>query len=73
MYVFELILNFFQKKKYNGKTYNPLDETPNELSDEDVCEHLFLPLDSSNTLFACKYCGIIVPAEKLKDRNIFRQ
>lgn len=74
MYIFELIAQIFQTKKYNQhKTYDPLDIESNGLVDDsEECEHFFLPLDSSKELFACKYCGIIVPKEKLKDRNIFR-
>ena len=72
MYIFELLVNAFKSKK-SRKSFNPLEEAPQDLNiaPED-CEHLFLPLDSSNELFACKYCGIVVGKDKLKDRNIFR-
>lgn len=71
MYIFELIYQYLKPKKYTAKTkYNPL-ETEELIEDSDSCEHLFLPLDSSNENFACKYCGLIVPKEKLKNKNIF--
>lgn len=69
MYIFELLAQIF-KKKENLNTYNPLDIEEN-LEDDENCEHLFMPLDSSNTMFACKYCGLVVPKEKLKNKNIF--
>lgn len=69
MYIFELLAQIF-KKKENLNTYNPLDIEEN-MEDDENCEHLFLPLDSSNTMFACKYCGLVVPKEKLKNKNIF--
>lgn len=73
MYIFELIAQLFKKKSYLPKNiFDPLNSPNEELDDSENCEHLFLPIDSSNTLFACKYCGKIVPKEKLKDRNIFR-
>lgn len=74
MYIIELIAQLLKKKTYLPQnTFDPLNSSNEELLDEsENCEHLFLPLDSSNTLFACKYCGTIVPKEKLKDRNIFR-
>lgn len=75
MYIIELIVQAFKGHKYNNKSYDPLNcSTENNLEeqeDSENCEHLFMPLDSSNTLFACKHCGKIVPREKLKNKNIF--
>jgi len=73
MYIFELLTKFLKGKKYKRYTqeYNP-DAADDIVENPETCSHLFLPLDSSNTMFACKYCGIIVPREKLKDKNIFR-
>ncbi len=70
MYIFELIVNAFKSKKYNKFEYS--EDTPKIVDDSADCEHCFLPLDSTNTMFACKYCGLVVPREKLKDKNIFR-
>ena len=70
MYIFELLFKAFKSKKYINQSFNPLDKEELNLAED--CEHLFLPLDSSNELFACKYCGIVVERDKLKDRNIFR-
>ncbi|MBQ8668839.1 hypothetical protein IJ472_03585 [bacterium] len=71
MYIFELIAQYLKPKKYTAKySYDPLNE--NEVDeDSENCEHLFLPLDSSNEHFACKYCGLVVPKEQLKNKNIF--
>lgn len=63
MYIFELIFQAFKNKKSIKNSYNPL-ETNSEDASEDNCEHLFLPIDSTNTIFACKHCGIIVPKKK---------
>ena len=68
MYIFEWIIRYIKGKKYKASTrtnYIPSDgedllENPNE------CKHVFMPLDSSNELFACKYCGIVVPKNNLK-------
>lgn len=72
MYIFELIVNAFKSKKYNRFEYTESDSGKNS-PDTDECDHCFLPLDSTNTLFACKFCGLVVPREKLKDKNIFRK
>lgn len=72
MYIFELIAQAFKQKKRVPNYYNPLEQQDQELnSPDESCEHLFLPLDSSNEYFACKYCGIVVPKDKLKNKNIF--
>ena len=73
MYIFELIAQLFKKKKYiSTYSFDPLSQNEDEQDDSENCNHMFLPLDSSNTLFACKFCGLIMPREKLKDKNIFR-
>lgn len=68
MYIFEWITQFLK-----GKTYKPqkrINYTPDTgeglLEDPNDCEHVFMPLDSSSELFACKYCGIIVNKRNLK-------
>ena len=72
MYIFELIFNIFKKKKRPISTYNPVDTDGTELEENsEDCEHLFMPLDSSNEYFACKYCGLVVHKSKLKNKNIF--
>ncbi len=71
MYIFELIAQAFKKKK-SFNNYDPIQSSQNYIEeDSETCNHLFMPLDSSNTMFACKYCGLVVPKEKLKNKNIF--
>ena len=74
MYIIELIVNFLKGKKYKKLTkYDPLEIMPDDfVQGFESCEHLFMPLDSSNEMFACKYCGLVVPRSKLKDKNIFK-
>lgn len=72
MYIFELIAQAFRKKDKPIQNYDPMETNEEDfIEDSENCEHLFLPLDSSNTMFACKYCGLVVPKEKLKNKNIF--
>ena len=72
MYIIERIIQYIKGKKYKPKMYSP-DVAEDIIEDPQKCEHLFLPLDSTNELFGCKYCGEIVSRDKLKDKNIFRQ
>ncbi len=68
MFIFEWITKFLKGKKYKPlfkEDFIPSDgegllKPPNE------CEHVFMPLDSSEEVFACKYCGILVRKENLK-------
>ena len=73
MYIFELIIQYIKGKKYKStRTFNPLEnDTDSLVENSENCEHLFLPLDSSNENFACKHCGLIVKREMLKNKNIF--
>lgn len=72
MYIFELITQLFKRKKnFSNNNYNPLENKDDIIENSEDCEHLFMPLDSTNTMFACKYCGLVVPKEKLKNKNIF--
>ncbi len=70
MYIFELITKKFirNKKKEKGENYNP-EGKENIIEDPQDCEHLFLPIDSTNEYFACKYCGIVVHKDKLKNNH----
>ncbi len=71
MYIFEFITNILKGKKYRKHTnYNPeiqddIIENPQE------CEHLFMPLDESKEMFACKYCGLVVSKDALSNNRKF--
>lgn len=71
MYIFELIANAFKSKKYHKFEYAEDDTVQKQesIDEEEKCEHFFLPIDSTNTIFACKYCGLIASKEELKKYN----
>lgn len=73
MYILELLVKAFQPKKKSLPSYNPDAPAEDIIENADECNHFFMPLDSSNTMFACKYCGLVVPREKLKNKNIFEK
>jgi hypothetical protein len=70
MYIFELIARAFSKSKSPQPQIQFEEET---IEDTEECEHLFMPVDSTNTVFACKYCGFIVSKEQLEAKNFFKQ
>lgn len=70
MYLFELITKYIMGKKYKRESfYDPLVQQDDNSFD---CEHVFLPLDSSEEILACSKCGLVVKKEDLKDINIFK-
>ncbi len=72
MYLIEKIISLIKGKKYFSLfKYSP-DVSEDIIENPQNCNHLFMPLDSSNENFACKYCGLVLPREKLKDINIFK-
>ena len=70
MYFIELLVKKFQKKKNNEDSYNPLNE---DTSQEENCEHVFMPIDSTGEVLSCRNCGLVVKREDLKDINFFRK
>jgi len=65
MYIFELLYRFLNKKYIKKNNFNPLDEINS--SDEEKCEHIFLPVDSTGEILACTKCGYIID-KKLTDK-----
>ena len=75
MYIIELF--FKLKEKFNKKTVKPvLDEPLQEQSESDeTCEHIFSPIDSTNTVLACVKCGYLIHCNPndFKKKNIFKE
>lgn len=69
MYLFELITKYIQGKKY--KRQSDFDPFAQDESEDDICEHIFLPVDSTGEILACSKCGLMVNKKDLKDKNIF--
>ena len=70
MYFIELLVKKFQKKKNKEDSYNPLNE---DTLQEENCEHVFMPIDSTGEVLSCRNCGLVVKREDLKDINFFRK
>lgn len=68
MWIFEIlykiIVDFIQKRT----------KKETNLPEEEVCNHVFLPIDSTKKILACSKCGILIKAENLKSaktENVF--
>jgi len=70
MYFIELLVKKFRKEKKGMENFDPLSE---KSEDDEVCEHIFMPLDSSGEVLACRNCGLTVNRKDLKDINFFRR
>lgn len=70
MYLIELIVKNFFKKKKQAAQYDPL-EAPDEETEYIGCEHIFMPIDSTGETLACTLCGKLVNKQDLHKENIF--
>lgn len=70
MYLIELIIKTLTKKKQN-----PLNNivSDSEVQNYENCEHIFMPIDSTNETLSCTKCGILVKRSELKNKNFFVQ
>ena len=51
--------------------YNPIGDYKGD-SQEECREHIFMPIDGTGEILACRNCGLVVNKNKLKDINFFR-
>lgn len=65
MYLIEWIVKKLIQKKENID-FNPVSDE--EIKDYEECEHIFMPLDSSNETLSCTKCGTVVKKEELKNK-----
>ncbi len=71
MYFIEILRKLFNKKnlskfQFGGKAYQ------NETLEDEKCEHMFVPIDSTGKVFACINCGLVIN-EKPKNLNFFER
>jgi len=76
MYIIELF--FKLKEKFNKKRFKPALNQPSskeETETDEKCEHIFSPVDSTNTVLACVKCGFLIHCnpEEFKKKNIFEE
>ncbi len=59
MYILECLLRYIFPKKLNSEyDYDPLKQGTEE--DDEVCNHEFMPVDSTGETLACIKCGFVV-------------
>jgi len=65
MYLIELIVKtFFSKNRGYIKQ-----KTEEEL-EEERCDHVFMPIDSTGEILACRKCGAVVQKKNLRKYKI---
>ncbi len=60
MYIFELIAKII--KKHQNKPMKEFEESQNQ----DCCDHIFLPVDSTADYLACNKCGFLIKNKNKK-------
>jgi len=83
MYIIELIFklkeqfsSLRQKGLHKGQNADNSDVPENDYEIEyETCEHIFRPVDSTNTVLACVKCGFLIHCseDEFKKKNIFEQ
>lgn len=75
MYLFELITKYIKGKRYRKSLdFDPFaQDAENDEFNSENCEHVFLPIDSTEETLACSKCGLVVNRKDLKDVNIFKR
>lgn len=69
MYIIEKIIKLYKKlKKEDIQMQFPTDTDNAELEDVLTCKHLFLPIDSTNRIFACAKCGYLITKNRLNEK-----
>lgn len=71
MYLIEFLIKKFKKTPKDDDYFEPLSEETAEFQEYESCEHLFMPIDSTNTVLACSKCGFLKKTEELKKKNFF--
>ncbi|MFH0703043.1 MAG: hypothetical protein V2B14_05845 [bacterium] len=56
MYIFEIIAKILASWKNKKKYYQKIDFE----EDKDICEHIYLVIDSSKDYLACNKCGHVI-------------
>lgn len=69
MYLLEFLFKKFKSEKKMSQ-----EPVKNDLLEEspEVCEHIFLPIDSTKKVLACSKCGYVIKTpEPKKNKNFF--
>lgn len=60
MYIFELMYKIVKKIKEINKPCKEKEE-----AQEEICDHIFLPVDSTKEILACTKCGMVIRAKDI--------
>lgn len=71
MYFIEFIIKKLTKKRQEDIFFETDEENENQDADYENCEHLFMPIDSTNEVLACAKCGLVAKRNELKKKNFF--
>lgn len=70
MYFIEILRKIFDKKNLYKLRFLEKKEA-DDISSEEKCDHMFVPIDSTNKVFACYNCGLVIN-KKPKNLNFFK-
>ncbi len=69
MYIIELVIKLVNKYYRKKTTIKPF-PAPEPLEQEEPCEHVFRPVDSTGRVLACIKCGFVVNMNDNQNEDI---
>lgn len=72
MYIFELIFKLLKRKEEKETKFDKIYdmEKPEDPTEYEQCEHVFMPIDSTNEILSCAKCGILKKRSELEVQNV---
>ncbi len=67
MYIFELLYKLLNKKSNDVVSSEKTLFIEEEEYNNEKCEHIFIPIDSTKKVLACSKCGLL---HKIKDKPV---
>ncbi len=71
MYILELLFKLLNKNKSDNKNIEPIFNPEAEEYEEENCEHIFIPIDSTKEVLACSKCGFVIKKSDIPSNNFF--
>ncbi len=71
MYIIEILRKIFNNKNLLNFKFGKAKNANISDNEENTCEHMFVPIDSTNKVFACYNCGMVIN-KKPKNLNFFK-
>ena len=70
MYIIELIIKHINKRKYKEPKISYYTKQVDPIIQDETCEHILRPVDSTGMILACIKCGFVVNMNDNQNEDI---